>query len=227
MRDPGVTTDELPDLVAAARALVVPGQRRVLGLVGAPGAGKTTLAEHLAAALGEDAVLVSMDGFHLEDRELQRLGRHDRKGAPDTFDAAGYTALLRRLRDRRDPVVYAPRFDRTRETSIGSAVPVSSRTPLVITEGNYLLLDHPDWRGVRELLDACWFVEPDEQTRLERLVARHVVHGRSLAEAIERSHGSDGRNAALVRESRRHATRVVRVPALAVADGAPGPEHAS
>ena len=207
--------DDLDALVAAARALVVPGGRRFLGLTGAPGSGKSTLAALLVDRLGDDAVLVGMDGFHLADEELVRLGRHPRKGAPDTFDAAGYVALLHRLADQEDPVVYAPRFDRALEASIGSAVPVSRDTPLVITEGNYLLADGPGWSDVRVLLDECWYVDPGEDTRLTRLIDRHVRHGRSREEAHERSHGSDGRNAEVVRASRSRATRIVRVPALA------------
>lgn len=216
---PDADNDELEDLVAAARALIVPGERRILGITGAPGSGKSTLADHLAAALGQEVALVSMDGFHLDDQELVRLGRHARKGAPDTFDAAGYVALLHRLQDQVEPIVYAPRFERTSEKSIGSAVPVFSDTPLVITEGNYLLADESDWRPVRALLDQCWYVEPGEDVRLRRLVARHVSHGRSVEEAIDRSHGSDGANAAIVNESRHRATRIVRVPALPVDDG--------
>ena len=121
----------LDDLVAAAARLIDPARRRILGITGAPGAGKSTVAEALVTALAPDAVLVGMDGFHLRDDELRRLGRHERKGAPDTFDAAGYTYLLRRLRERAADVVYAPLFDRSLEESIGSAVPVPGEPPLV------------------------------------------------------------------------------------------------
>lgn len=205
---PDLTFDEL---LARARDLIVPGERRILGIAGAPGSGKSTLAEALAAELGEQAVLVGMDGFHLDDAILHRLDRHSRKGAPDTFDAPGYVALLRRLHDRSEPLVYAPRFDRSLESSIGSAVPVPADVPLVLTEGNYLLLDTPEWAPVRALLSESWFVDPGEDLRMERLIARHMRYGRSADEAAERSHGSDGRNADLVRDSRRHATLVVSV----------------
>src|SRR5947207_15332686 len=101
-----------PDFLARARALAA-GGRRLLGLAGAPGSGKSTLAAALAAALAERAIVVPMDGFHLANAELARLGRAGRKGAPDTFDAAGYVALLRRLRSQpaHEPV-YAPAFRR-------------------------------------------------------------------------------------------------------------------
>jgi pantothenate kinase len=202
------TTEQLVDL---ARTLVTPGRRSFLGITGAPGAGKSTLAEALVEALDGDAVLVSMDGFHLRDAELERLGRRERKGAIDTFDVAGYLHLLRRLRDRTDAVVYAPVFDRGLEESIGSAFAVPAEVPLVVTEGNYLLADEGDWAQVGPLLDACWFLEPGEDVRLDRLVARHQRFGRSPEEAWERSTGSDGRNAALVAATRARASLVVTV----------------
>src|SRR5690606_41257743 len=152
-----------PDLPGRARALAAQGGRRILGIAGAPGAGKSTLAHAVVEALGEDARLVGMDGFHLAEAELHRLGRHDRKGAPDTFDALGYVALLRRLRAADERVVYAPFFDCSLEEPIGCAVPVPREVPLVVTEGNYLLVADGDWAGVRPLLDECWYVEQDEE----------------------------------------------------------------
>ncbi|CAN5760509.1 hypothetical protein BH24ACT15_BH24ACT15_11780 [soil metagenome] len=125
-----------PALVERARELLASGRRTVLGITGAPGAGKSTLARALAVELGESARLVAMDGFHLAEAELRRLGRHDRKGAPDTFDVCGYVAMLRRLRTSTDPVVYAPRFERAIEEPIACAVAVRREVPLVITEGN-------------------------------------------------------------------------------------------
>jgi pantothenate kinase len=201
----------LQQLVADAAALGGSGGRVLLGIAGAPGAGKSTVAEALVAAVGARAVLVGLDGFHLANSELVRLQRLGRKGAPDTFDAAGYVNLLRRLRARDEPVVYAPRFDRGLEESIGSAVPVPAQVPLIVTEGNYLLVDDERWGPVRELLDACWYVDPGEDTRLSRLVARHQRYGRSPAEAHDRSHGSDQRNAQLIQATRELADRVIRL----------------
>lgn len=206
-----VTTEKL---VEAARGLIDRTSRRVLGITGAPGAGKSTVAEAIVAALAPDAVLVGMDGFHLRDDELRRLGRYERKGARDTFDAAGYVHLLRRLRDADDAVVYAPVFDRGLEESIGSAVPVPKEVPLIITEGNYLLVDDPVWGEVADLLDECWYVDPGEDARLNWLVARHVRFGRSEAEALARSGGSDGRNAELTASFRSRASWIVRVSAV-------------
>ena len=199
----------LDDLVKRALALVETGERRLLGITGPPGAGKGTVTEAVLAELGEAAVVVPMDGFHLAEAELRRLGRRDRKGAPDTFDAAGYVALLRRLRDQGEDVVYAPEFHREVEESYAGAIAVAPDVPLVITEGNYLLLDDGPWAGVRDLLDESWFLAPDEGSRLERLIARHVRYGKSPAEAREWVLGSDERNAAVVLSTRDRADVVI------------------
>lgn len=200
----------LDALVEVARAMAAHGPRTILGIAGSPGAGKSTLAASLVAALDADAVLVPMDGFHLAQSELARLGRADRKGAPDTFDALGYVDLLRRLRRNDDALVYAPRFDRHLEEPIACAIPVARDVPLVVTEGNYLLLDDGDWAGVAPLLDACWFVDAGETTRVERLIARHVAHGRSPDAARRWTLGPDQRNAQLVDATRVRASLVVR-----------------
>lgn len=193
------------ELVDRARALSKSGERRLLGITGAPAAGKSTLAAALVSALTPYAVLVPMDGYHLAAAELVRLGRLERKGAPDTFDVEGYVALLRRLRERADQVVYAPEFYREIEEPIAGAIPVPRDTPLVVTEGNYLL----HWAPARELLDEVWFVEIDEAPRLERLITRHMAFGRTRAEAHARAHGSDQRNAGLIARTRDRADLVV------------------
>ncbi|GAA3355552.1 nucleoside/nucleotide kinase family protein [Saccharopolyspora gregorii] len=204
-----MSTVALDELVRRARALAADGPRRVLGITGAPGAGKGTVADAVLAELGPAAVLVPMDGFHLAEAELRRLGRHDRKGAPDTFDAAGYVALLRRIRDQGGETVYAPEFHREVEESYAGSIAVHPETPLVITEGNYLLLDSPPWDGVRELLDESWFLAPDDGERLSRLIARHVRYGRSPAEARDWVLRSDERNADLVSPTRARADLLV------------------
>jgi len=182
----------------------------VLGVVGPPGAGKSTLAEAVVEALGERAVLVPMDGFHLADMELARLGRSDRKGAPDTFDAAGYVQLLRRLVERADEVVYAPVFRRELELAEAGALPVPRSVPLVVTEGNYLLLDGP-FAPVRTLLTECWYVDVQPDLRLERLVARHERHGRTRAAALQWVEHTDEPNARLIEATRERADVVVRL----------------
>ena len=199
------------ELVTRARALAVPGSRRILGITGAPGAGKSTLATALTTALAPDAVLVGMDGFHLANVELERLGRRGRKGASDTFDAAGYAALLARLRHRDADYVYAPEFRREIEEPIAGAVPVHRAIPLVVTEGNYLLVGSGDWAAVRGLLDEVWFVEEDAAVRLERLVRRHIAYGKDEKTASEWTYGSDQRNADLIESTRGRADLVVRL----------------
>ncbi|WP_327662109.1 MULTISPECIES: nucleoside/nucleotide kinase family protein [unclassified Streptomyces] len=200
--------------VARARALVASGPRRLLGIAGPPGAGKSTLAEALVDALDGAAVLVPMDGFHLADRELARLGRADRKGAPDTFDAYGYAALLGRLRTPNPgETVYAPCFERELEEPVAGALPVPPDVPLVVTEGNYLLLDEPPWStAVRPLLDEVWWVDVDDAVRVERLIARHVAFGKSPDHARSWVLRSDEANARRVASGRERADVIVDVP---------------
>lgn len=197
------------ELVARAGALAS-HRRMLLGICGAPGAGKSTLAEQLVTALGERSVYIGMDGFHLAQVELNRLGRTERKGAPDTFDAAGYVHLLRRLRDWGQEIVYAPGFRRDLEEPIAGAVPVHPTHTMIVTEGNYLLLPDPPWREVRQLLDEVWFLAPDEKIRRDRLIARHRAFGRTLDEAQERALGSDERNAVLINATIDAADLVIR-----------------
>ena len=187
------------------------GSRRLLGIAGAPGAGKSTLAARLVRQLGEQAVLVPMDGFHLADAALERLGRLGRKGAPDTFDAGGYAALLQRLRTARpqDAPVWAPMFERELEQPLAGAIEVRAEVPLVITEGNYLLLEDGPFAQVRAMLDACWFVEVPEGLRIERLIARHERFGKSPQAAREWALGPDEANARLVAGTRDRADVVV------------------
>ena len=161
-------------------------------------------------ALAGAALLVPMDGFHLADPELERLGRCDRKGAPDTFDAAGYVHLLRRLRERTDDVVYAPVFVRAQEQAVAGALAVPREVPLVVTEGNYLLVGS-GFAPVRGLLDETWFLDVDPVLRRQRLVARHVQHGRTPEQAERWVARSDDANAVLVEATRDRADLVVRL----------------
>lgn len=168
----------------------------LLGIAGAPGAGKSTLAAALAAYV-PGAVHVPMDGFHLADVELRRRGLLGRKGATETFDAEGYAALLRRIRAR-DELVMAPAFERDLEQPLAGAIPVDPTAGLVVTEGNYLLLDEPRWRAVRDGLDRVWHVRVADDLRRTRLVARHVAFGKQPAEARDWVGRVDEPNARLV-----------------------------
>jgi pantothenate kinase len=174
----------------------------MIGITGAPGAGKSTFAASYVAEQGRSAALVPMDGFHLADVSLARLGLLDRKGAPETFDADGYAALLTRLRTPGTRTVYAPGFERDLEQPIAAAIAVPPDVGVVVTEGNYLLLDRPEWRAVRSALDEVWFVFTDEPSRLARLVARHVAFGKTEDQARDWVDRVDEPNARLVAASR-------------------------
>lgn len=207
----------LETLIDRARELAGRGVRTLLGITGAPGAGKSTLAAQLTAALGPElAVLVPMDGFHLAQSVLERMGAAERKGAPDTFDAWGYAALLERIHHQRpaaqdapSEIIYAPEFRRDLEEPVGSAIAVHGDVPLVITEGNYLLLEGEAWPRARAVVDEIWFLAPPEQQRLDRLIERHERFGRTPQEARARSLGSDQRNAELIAGTVSRADRVV------------------
>ncbi len=194
-------------LVERAAALAARPGRALLGITGAPGAGKSRLAATVAAAV-PGSVVVPMDGFHLTSAKLVARGWVAERGTPRTFDADGYVALLRELRS--GGRVRAPAFDRSREEPVPDAINVPAGARLVITEGNYLLLDAAPWAQVRGLLDESWFVEAPEPVRLDRLIARHVEFGRAPEEARRRvTEGSDAANARLVATTRSRADLVV------------------
>jgi pantothenate kinase len=204
----------IADLAAAAVALVGDRRRAVLGIAGAPGAGKSTLAEALVAEVGRTrgagyVAYVPMDGFHLADVQLERLGALSRKGAPDTFDAGGYAHLLRRLVAEPDAPVYAPGFERTLEQPVAAAVVVPPDARLVVTEGNYLLLPEARWEAARAATDEVWFVTGDDDERRARLVSRHVTFGKDPAAAAHWVERSDEANARLVAEWAHRADRLV------------------
>jgi len=208
---PQLEAHTFSELLARARDLAAGPHRRILGIAGAPGSGKSTLAARLAKELGQDAVVVPMDGFHLTNRELVRLGRRDRKGAPDTFDIAGYLVLLARLCEGSTNTVYAPMFDRGADTSVAGAIPVGPDVPLVVTEGNYLLLASAGWSQVKPRLDESWFLLPDEKTRVDQLIQRHVHHGRSPQQARDWFDSSDRHNGDLVTRTRHLADVLVTI----------------
>ncbi|CUR57264.1 conserved hypothetical protein [metagenome] len=204
----------LSALVERAEALLVGPQRVVLGVTGAPGAGKSTLAEALVAGLradlGPDAVgHLPMDGFHLADVQLDRLGLRDSKGAPETFDVDGYVAILRRLHVEADHPVYAPGFERDLEQPIAAAIAIPASARLVVTEGNYLLLPDRGWERVRPLLTEAWLVDLDDDARRQRLIRRHEQFGKSPAAARAWVDQVDERNAELVRGTRDRADLVI------------------
>lgn len=185
------------------------GRRALLGLVGPPGAGKSTVAAALVEAMRGRAQLLPMDGFHLAQVELDRLGRAARKGAPDTFDGEGYVALLERVRRQRDEIVYAPEFRREIEEPIAGAIALLPQTRLVVTEGNYLLLEDGPWEKVRALLDEVWYIDVDDELRRRRLVERHMRFGRSEQAAMDWVESTDEPNARLIAKGKARADVVI------------------
>ncbi|CAN5298616.1 nucleoside/nucleotide kinase family protein [soil metagenome] len=183
----------------------IPAERSVIGIAGAPGAGKSTIAEALVAAL-PSAVLLPMDGFHLPQARLVELGRRERMGAPDTFDLPGLEATLARVRHAGETVL-APGFDREIEEAVPDAIAIAPAFRTVVAEGNYLL----HWPAVRELLDVTFYVDVDHDVRVERLIARHVRFGKSPDAARDWSLGPDARNALLVAETAGLADHVIRL----------------
>jgi pantothenate kinase len=202
----------LEELVERAVGLVHEGGRTVLGIVGAPGSGKSTLVDALVAELlarpspsetggeGPWVVGLPMDGFHLANATLRELGLVERKGAPDTFDGWGFAALMARLADpeEADHTVYSPTFERELEEPVAGAVAVPPSARLVVTEGNYLLLDDPPWRAARRQLAEVWMCDTDEDRRMRQLIARHEKFGMDPDAAREWAEGPDQANADLV-----------------------------
>lgn len=200
---------------AAALLPAASGERVLLGLAGAPAAGKSTLARRLARGIDErcgpgTAARVPMDGFHLSNAQLDRLGLRGRKGAPETFDVYGYLHLLKRLRAETGRPVYVPDFDRRLEEPVAAGLVVPPSAGLVITEGNYLADDAEGWREVRGLLDTLWYVDVPRAERETRLLRRHIRGGRSRREALRFIAESERLNATRVEAGKANCSRVVR-----------------
>lgn len=207
---------DLSDLVEAADDLASRGRRVILGITGAPGAGKSTLAHRLVDKLGpERAVLVPMDGFHLANAVLRAACLRQMKGAIETFDDAGYAHLMQRIRDQQPgEVIYAPAFDRSLEEPIAGSIVVTSNIPLVVTEGNYLLAESGSWPLARSCLTESWFIDPKPEDRHRWLIARHEGYGKSREDARRWALGSDEANARLIRTTSYRADRVFRLRGL-------------
>ncbi|GFE49800.1 nucleoside triphosphate hydrolase [Roseobacter cerasinus] len=196
------TVERFETLVAAVQEAPRQARRAVVAVAGAPGSGKSTLAERLAEALtqrGAAAEVVPMDGFHLDNTQLMRLGLLDRKGAPETFDAGGFRRLVAALGG--ETPVYYPRFDRSRDIAIAGAGCLDDASDIVIVEGNYLLLDSPGWRDLRPMWDLSICLDVPMETLRARLIDRWLTEGLAQDAAVARAEDNDLRNAWLVIET--------------------------
>ena len=187
-------------------------QRIIIGIVGKPGAGKSTLTSYLLENLvKEKAVLVPMDGYHLSNKLLEEYKKADRKGAYDTFDARGYSELLKRIKLDLESDIYFPIFHREIEESIVAEGVVSKDCKVVLTEGNYLLLNNHGWQDVKSFLTESWYIQIDDELRRERLMARSIRYGRSPEIAYKWTHGSDEINAELVQTTVASADVIIEI----------------
>lgn len=188
----------LEDIAGTIEAVVTPGRRTIVGITGAPGVGKSTIAAQVVDMLAPTAALLPMDGFHLPQATLVALGRRQRMGAPDTFDVDAFLETLTALHENSGKRVRAPGFDRETEEPVPNALDISPEFSTVVVEGNYLLLDSGGWERAAPLLDVTFFVEAPDDIRLERLVARHIRYGKSEAEARAWALGPDQANATVI-----------------------------
>ena len=187
-------------------------ERVLIGIIGKPGAGKSTLSKFLMAKLPKEFVtVVPMDGYHLSNKVLKDLKRADRKGAPDTFDVAGFISLVKRIRTEQTQNIYYPIFDRAIEESIAAQGVVTSATKVVIVEGNYLLHDDGGWEVCNDLLDESWMVDVDDDKRISRLISRHIAYGKDPEAAKAWAKGTDEVNAKLIERGRNRADFVVAI----------------
>ena len=187
-------------------------ERVLIGIIGKPGAGKSTLSKFLMAKLPKEFVtVVPMDGYHLSNKVLKDLKCADRKGAPDTFDVAGFISLVKRIRTEQTQNIYYPIFDRAIEESIAAQGVVTSVTKVVIIEGNYLLHDDGGWEVCNDLLDESWMVDVDDDKRISRLISRHIAYGKDPEAAKAWAKGTDEVNAKLIERGRNRADFVVAI----------------
>lgn len=208
--------EQLTERVLAGLARVPADKRFIVGIVGFPGAGKSTLSGGLVDAVnavlpvGQRAQVVPMDGYHLPNETLDRLGLRDLKGIPDTFDADGFVRLLKRIRQSPPQALTAPAFDRSIDGSIADAIRIEPGVRVIVTEGNYLLLDRERWLEIADLLDDSWFLDTSLETIRPRLISRHVEGGRTLEAAIAKVESTDLPNASLIEKTRSRARAIVK-----------------
>ncbi len=180
------------------------GERRIVAIAGAPASGKSTIAHHLEQRLNErvpgSTALLPMDGFHYDDEVLIPRGWRPRKGAPHTFDVGGYAAALRRLKANDEPSVAVPRFDRDIEIARAGAIIIEPGVRLIVSEGNWLLLDDEPWPTLRQYFDRTALVVADMATLTARNRQRWVDYGMDEAFIRAKLDDNDMPNARLVYE---------------------------
>ncbi len=183
--------------------------RFITAVAGPPGAGKSTLAAQIATAIGAGARVVPMDGFHYDNAVLDQLGLRGRKGAPETFDAAGFLHLMRRLRAGEDAAI--PVFDRNMDLARAAADLVTAADKYLIVEGNYLLLNDAPWCDLASLFDLSVYIDVPEAELDARLVDRWHHHGKTPTEARHWIDSNDLPNIRRVTEGSRRADIVIGV----------------
>ena len=186
--------------------------RSLIGIVGKPGAGKSTVVEEIEKRYKPNEVsIIPMDGFHLSNEELIELGRRDRKGAPDTFDVEGFISLIKKVKHESQVDHKFPIFHREIEASVSDEGAVPKESKVVVIEGNYLFSEDHNWSGVFPLLDHTWFIEIDDEVRIERLIARHIRYGKTPEEAENWSRGSDETNARFIELTAHRASNIIKL----------------
>jgi pantothenate kinase len=186
--------------------------RTLIGIVGKPGAGKSTVVEQIAKKYGSGEVsIIPMDGFHLSNEELINLGRRDRKGAPDTFDVSRFISLIKKVKQEPQVDHKFPIFHREIEASVNDEGEVPKESKVIVIEGNYLFSEEHNWNGLFPLLDHTWFIEIDDEVRIERLIARHIRYGKTPVEAENWSRGSDEANARFIELTAHRASNIIKL----------------
>ncbi len=202
---------EIASIAAAIFRRAAKSKRFMVAIAGAPGSGKSTLAERLREVLPQEvSIVVPMDGFHYDDIVLEQRGLRPRKGAPETFDFAGFAALLKRIRAG-EPEVAIPVFDRSMELSRAGAAIVGADVKFVLVEGNYLLLDEHPWSSLAGLFDYSVFVDVPKPELERRLMERWRGHGKSDAAARDWIASNDMPNIDRVLAKRRAADLTLAV----------------
>jgi pantothenate kinase len=208
------TVEHFAQIVLKAHA--VKGGRYLLGLAGSPASGKSTFSAQLVASLNktcgrENAIVVPMDGYHYSNEELDEKGLKPLKGIPATFDASGFVDLIRKLKSENSKSVFAPLFDRSIEASIHNGIEVRPDHEIIVSEGNYLLLNEHPWKELRELFDAIWFIDSTVDVLIPRLTARHKEGGRNDEETKIKMESTDLPNARLIESTKARADRVIQI----------------